>query len=309
MQLTDSDYEVLRLEAESRGVSVETLLQEYGHLLQPEPAPVQKPVSVVEAKPAPTATPPEPVKEPTPVPEFDVLEVDEDGNVLFTADESSDSVASATMPDLPPELDETPAAAPASGVVAAQCAYCGMDPLKPAYPVPSREDKILFLHCLLGETVFKKSYAVFGGKIRFAFRMLRTTELDYLYQEAFRAQRRGLLTSSADYYTFLRGLRVYVQLAEVTTAFGIRLTLPGGLTQASSPDAAQTWDMLCPEDPENKDLTLLERIQRYINREVLRSEAVLESAKELCEEFNKLIMVLELNKNNDPFWKETDTPP
>lgn len=303
MQLSDTDYKVLELEAKAQGVSVEKLLEDLGHLLQPAPESVQP---VVAAPPQPAEPAPQPAqsRNRVDVPEIGIIETDSDTDeVLIEAD---------VMPELPPELPDEPAydETPVSdGTIGKSCPHCGLDPSQAALAVPTRADKLFFLQCLLGDTIFKKSYDVFGGKISFAFRLLRTAELDFLYREALQSYHRGLITSTADFYTYIASLRVYVQLLSVTSQFGARNTLPDGLTVDTSPDAVLTWDKVCPEGDDDTKTTLLERVQRHINAKVLRTETVLESAKTLCDQFNALVVVLEKNKMNDPFWYEIETPP
>lgn len=189
------------------------------------------------------------------------------------------------------------------------CPHCGLDPEQLALAVPTREEKLMFLHCLLGDQLFKKSYALFGGRLQLAYRMLRTAELDYLWREALQEQRRGRLMTAQDCYDYIVNLRVYVQLVSVTAMSGIKNTMPDGLTRQACPDAIQTWDELLPEPEAADGPSLLQRIQEHVNQNVLRMEAVLTSARTMCDQFNKVVVVLEMNKTSDPFWSEIETPP
>lgn len=281
MNLDEQDMAILQLEARARRVSIEQVLDE----LQAA-APATAPEAAQEL----------PKTQPDPLPDFEIA-----------ADDTA-----IPEPDLPPFESETPSDAAAQlGTIDKVCPHCGLDPTQTALAVPTKEDKLLFLHCLLGDQLFKKSYSLFGGRLQLSYRMLRTAELDFLWREALQAQRAGQLLTAQDCYAYIVNLRPYLQLDSITSTSGIRRVLPDGITRQTCPDAIQTWDELCPavEAEEGKTLPLLHRIQEYVNQHVLRVEAVLTSARTMCDQFNKVVVVLEMNKASDPFWNEIETPP
>jgi len=280
MDINEKDMALLKREAAARRIPVEQLLQEL-EVAQP---PVKSP------EPAPTQSFAE-------MPSFEISDDGEDGANV--------------EPELPPFAEEPPTdKSPALGTVTKICPHCGLNPEQTALAVPTSEDKLLFLHCLLGDQLFKKAYPLFGGRLNLAYRMLRTAELDYLWREALQEQRKGRLLTAQDCYDYIANLRVYMQLVSVTARSGIKNVLPDGITRQTCPDAVQTWDELLPRTPDVADeLPLVQRIQEYVNNNVLRMEAVLNSARTMCDQFNRVVVVLELNKANDPFWSEIETPP
>lgn len=287
MQISDSDYKLLKQEADARGISVDQLLVEIGQL--PE-LPKNEEKSLQD----------QPASQPIPRPAMPDFEI--------TEDESTGPSGVADLPLPPEEPVEPPTNTSATtGTLQQVCPHCGMSPTSPVLSTPTREDKLLFLQCLLGDTLFKKEYATFGGNVRFAFRALRTAELDLIYQEAFDLKSKNIVQTAEDFYQHVFSTRVYAQLVSVKSTFGVRHNLPDGLTRRSCPDATSTWDELCPETEAKEPLFV--RITGYINSKVLRTEPIMAAAKSFCEEFNKLIVTLELNKGNDPFWKEIETPP
>jgi hypothetical protein len=288
MEISDSDYVLLKQEAAARGISVEQLLVELGQL----------PELPKEEKPQPAHVSPEPVSRQA-MPEFEITEDDESAG--------PSGVADLPLPPEEPTEEATPQVSSGPGTLARVCPHCGVSPATPPLSTPTREDKLLFLQCLLGDTLFKKEYTAFGGNVRFAFRTLRTAELDLIYQEAFDLKSKNIIQTAEDFYQHVFSTRVYVQLLSVTSTFGIRHGLPDGLLRRICPEATSTWDELCPEN-EAKE-SLFTRITGYINSKVLRTEPIMSAAKTFCEDFNKLVVTLELNKNNDPFWKEIETPP
>jgi hypothetical protein len=181
---------------------------------------------------------------------------------------------------------------------------------------PSRQDKLFFLHCLLGDQLFSKSFSCFNGVVTFTFRSLRSAELDILYQETFLARQRGVVITAEDAATYMLGLRLYAQLCSVRVSGGSSIQLPGGLTKASSPDAAETWDMRHPIQSGTMPLlvadptkTLFTQIQDDVCAKVLKRDTLVRAARIFNDRFCSLVAHLELHMMDDPFWNEIETPP
>lgn len=319
-EINDLEFEILKRSAESRKIPVEQLLEELGKMKRTE--------SVTTERPKPqenTETPKERSRSEF-VPEFETVFIDgvEVSPDDIDATESTDGVFVMTDSDedLPPAAEtDTPDEGSLQseeklGTIVSLCPHCGMKPDEPPTTVPDRADKLLFLHCILGEQLFTKTYSCFDGAVELTFRTLRAAELDILYQETFVARRRGMLVTTEDAASHMLSLRMYAQLLSVRTSHGLRVNLPDGLTKFTSPDASKTWDSLYPVQSESSPVlesdptkTLLLQIQSHIVREVLKSDTIVRAARLFNDRFCALISAMELRILDDPFWRPTETPP
>lgn len=306
-RISDEERKLLEEVAKAKGKSLEALLVDLGHIKPPQPD--AKVEFKGQAAPAP-APAPEPT--PEPLPRFE-------DNVQT---EFEPPPPAAEEPP-PPAAEETPEA-PADETKLAPatfkqiCVQCGWDQERPTIPEPEHQDKIAFLQAVLGQKVFSKRYAVFGGNLRLTFRTLSIREIDALYQETFRAQKAGLVTTAADYYEFLNRLRLYLQLTAMSSAqTAMQIKLPEGLNRETHPGAASYWEDFLrdkgiyrepsPEQPDTP--TLLMQIQDYILTNVLTTEHLQRVVTHTCNKFNQMVVKLEASVDNPDFWKETEPQP
>lgn len=313
--ISEDEQRLLEEVAKSKGKSLAELLEDLGHNKPPatvelegtQPEPV---MPEPKYSPPPPAAPPPVVPPAAPEAVFEGLPQFENGiepeiEPPFAGEEVLEEEAE------PQEADKD-AATPAT--LRQVCVQCGWDQEQPAIPEPEQQDKIAFLHAVLGQKVFSKRYATYGNRLRMTFRTLTIREIDALYQETFRAQKREIVTTPADYYEFLNRLRLYLQLTSLSSSMtAMQIKLPEGLTRETHPDAASYWEDFLKnlgvyQDPaENKPdtPTLLMQIQDYVLGNVLKTEHLQRAVTHTCGKFNQLVVKLESCANNPDFWNET----
>lgn len=190
------------------------------------------------------------------------------------------------------------------------CKMCGWDQSIPAIPEPPHQDKIAFLQAVIGQKVFSKRYTLFGGELKVTFRTLTIKEIDALYQETFKAQKAGVIVTTADYYEYLNRLRLYLQITSMSaTSSALHIKLPDGLTEETHPGVKSYWKSFLKEQKKFDDSkSLIEQIADYVIFEVLKTEHLQRAITHECNKFNKLVAKLEACVDNPDFWKETEQP-
>ena len=297
-KLSDEEKKLLEEIAKAKGQTIEETLVDLGHSPAPE-APVtlegvlEVDTPVLTLAPAPEITQPaseQPEFKPQVVPDFDPPPADE--------------------PPAPPAADELEGTV-SSGIGSLKqiCVQCGWDQDVPTIPEPEYQDKIAFLHCVLGQKVFSKKYALFGNNLKVTFRTLTIREIDMLYQETFKAQKLGLIQTTADYYEYLNRQRLYLQLIGlISQQTAMHIRLPDGLDKSTHPDAELYWeDFLRAEKSYKEDgESLLMQVQDYIITKVLRTEQLQRTVTHTCNKFNRLVAKLESCVDDPNFWNETE---
>jgi hypothetical protein len=248
-----------------------------------------------------------------------------DNEVTFTGSKS-DALAEEPLPESAPVEEEIPLPPAAEepetanepetednepltlGSMRAVCVHCGWDQQKPTIPEPEYTEKMVFLQAILGQRLYTKTTMVFGGKLKITFRTLTVQEIDAMYQEAFRAQKAGIIVSASDYYEYLNRLRLHLQLTGLSASVGtLHITLPDGLDRSTNPDAKTVWEEFLPKK-EGESGSLLEQIQAYILSHVLKTEQLQRIITRECNQFNQLVVKLEACVDDPNFWKETEQP-
>jgi hypothetical protein len=297
-KLSDEEKKLLEEIAKANGQTIEETLVALGHGPAPEPPVTLEGVlevdePVLTLAPAPELTQPVPEQpefNPQVVPDFDPPPAEE--------------------PPTPPAADEFESRE-SSGVGSLKqiCVQCGWDQDVPTIPEPEYQDKIAFLHCVLGQKVFSKKYALFGNNLKVTFRTLTIREIDMLYQETFKAQKLGLIQTTADYYEYLNRQRLYLQLIGlISQQTAMHIRLPDGLDKSTHPDAELYWeDFLRAEKAYKEDgESLLMQVQDYIITKVLRTEQLQRTVTHTCNKFNRLVAKLESCVDDPNFWNETE---
>jgi hypothetical protein len=208
------------------------------------------------------------------------------------------------IPEAPVEEVEEPAVPGSPTLGPVICRQCGWDQAHDTVVEPSDDEKISFLHTLLGGTIFQKSYSLFGGNLNVQFRTLTVGELDSIYAEAFKAQKAGVLATSTDYYEYINRLRLSLQLS--------KLEATGAAMHHDLPVSLKLWPDFLREarntdreysDQDQETETIHEQIQRYLRDNVLRSELLQRSVTNKCNDFNRLVAKLEARVDDSDFWK------
>lgn len=305
--LSDAEKKLLAEVAKSRNMSLEDLVSQMRP--QPKAVPEQEQVAVFEAPSAPPTgsvaaarTEDDQLVGGTDIPVEPTFSPAESIPDLPTADEEPEPAAKEEIPSEPSTMKHL-------------CVHCGWDQGEPSPANPDDSDKIGYLHCVLGQKVFSKIYTKFGGNLRLQIRSLTVNEIDSLYAETFKAQQAGLIQSAPDYYEYLNRLRVYLQLVNISAQkTALHITLPDGLNPETHPDAKVHWSKFLAENgwdkrpvPEGQSPpSLAMMIMDYINTNVAKTEHLQRVITQTCNEFNRLVVKLEANVDNGPFWETAE---
>lgn len=305
-RMSDEERQVLEEVAKAKGQTLEKALIDLGHAITPAQ---DKTVSLEgQSQPEPMLAPVV-VEEPIAVTTNDDATEADDLTIEVTPD-MEPPPPPAAEDDEPEENDEPEAYNESLGTIKQICVQCGWDQDIPTIPEPEHKDKISFLQSVLGHKVFSKRYSMFGGNLRVTFRSLTVREIDTLYQEAFRAQKNGLIVTAADYYEYLNRLRLYLQIqgfSAQTTSLHIKL--PEGLSEDTHQGAASYWEPFLTEAGKFKEeVPLIKQIEDYVVEEVLKTEHLQRTITHECSKFNRLVAKLEAAVDTPDFWKETEQP-
>ena len=245
-----------------------------------------------------------PVEEPIPA-----LEIEE------TPPPVADAVPESSTPPPPPpplvdaeaEEEEVQADIPAdstgSNPPMQTCPHCNWDMSLPVIAEPTYDEKMGFLHSVLGQKTFTHQYEIFGGKVVVRFRTLTTKEMDIIYQQVFAERETGEITTIQDYWEKVNRYKLYLQLTYLAAVDGsFTHSLPEGYSPESNPHATEYHKF----KPANPDHTYLPEIENHVLEEVLRTETIQRSVNTICARFNRLVAKLEAMIDNSDFWNATE---
>jgi hypothetical protein len=300
-KMSEEERQLLEEVAKAKGQTLEQALIELGHIKPPVP---EQPV-VFAGKSEPKPEPPLTV---APAPEY---RPEQDPVVEFVP-----QVVPEFEPPPPPAAEFSPGSDDEEGSVSSGtgtlhqvCIQCGWDQDVPTIPEPEYQDKIGFLHSVLGHKVFTKRYSLFGGHLKLTLRTLTLREIDVLYQETFKAQKLGLIQTSADYYEYLNRQRLYLQLIGlVSQQTALHIKLPEGLSPEVHPEAVSYWETYLRSENAYKEdgESLMMQVQEYVVDKVLRTEHMHRAVTHTCNKFNRLVAKLEACVDDPNFWNETE---
>lgn len=196
----------------------------------------------------------------------------------------------------------------ADGVMLSHCPHCSWDLAVPDGEEPPYQDKIGFLHALLGDRPYVKQYQLFSGNVLVTFRTLTIKELDQVYKQAFEDRQAGRITSEVDYYERLNRYRLMLQLQEFRAdgPDGFVKDLPDGYSASTNPHSTGHWVKAEQEADFAPNETGLPQIEAWMIDEVLKTEAVFRVVNNTCNRFNRLTSKLEAMADNSDFWKPTE---
>jgi hypothetical protein len=219
-----------------------------------------------------------------------------------------------SSPSFPPPLQEGPEILPEEDVAEGEalsaggtselqnCPHCGWDMGLPTIAEPTYDEKMGFLHSVLGQKTFVHQYELFGGKVIVRFRTLTTKEMDVIYNQVFRERESGAVTTIQDYWEKVNRYRLYLQLTYLSAVDGsFTHTLPDGYSSDANPHADSHYDF----KPANPDDSYLPEIEQHVLEEVLRTETIQRSINTMCARFNRLVAKLEAMIDNSDFWEAT----
>ena len=254
---------------------------------------------------ASAASSPEPAPIPVSVPQPDTPEP------AVVAPEIKETILE--VPDEPPALEDVPPVAneessSPTGDAGEQsqllnCPHCSWDLSMPALVEPDHEEKLSFLHSVLGQKPFTKQYDMFGGQVVVRFRTLSTKEMDVIYRAVFKQREKGEIVTAQDYWEKVNRYRLYLQLSYLASTDGsFTHTLPDAYSEETNPHGTDYWEF----SSYDSEVGYLDNIEDKILTEVLRTETIQRSIANYCARFNRLVSKLEVMVDNPNFWKETE---
>ena len=183
------------------------------------------------------------------------------------------------------------------------CPHCGWDLALQTIAEPGHDEKMGFLHSVLGQKTFIQQYELFGGKVVVRFRTLTTKEMDVIYNYVFKQRESGEIETIQDYWEKVNRYRLYLQVIYLASTDGsFTHQLPDGYSKESNAHATEHWNFPA-YDPE---VGYLDQIEDQILKEVLRTESIQRTISTYCARFNRLVSKLEVMIDNPDFWKETE---
>tara|TARA_R110000824_G_scaffold29652_12_gene98502 strand:+ start:1191 stop:2285 length:1095 start_codon:yes stop_codon:yes gene_type:complete len=218
--------------------------------------------------------------------------------------------AEASGPPAPPPLIDTEEEAPIDVPLAAggelelqTCPHCSWDMNMPAIAEPSYDEKMGFLHSVLGQRNFTHQYEIFGGKVVIRFRTLTTKEMDIIYQQVFAERESGEITTIQDYWEKVNRYKLYLQLTYLAAVDGsFTHVLPEGYSPEANPHADECYKFKAA----HPDHSYLPEIEKHVLEGVLRTETIQRSVNTICVRFNRLVAKLEAMIDNSDFWNATE---
>jgi hypothetical protein len=183
------------------------------------------------------------------------------------------------------------------------CPHCNWDLSKQTIVEPDQDEKMGFLHSVLGQKPFIQQYDLFGGKVIVRFRTLTTKEMDTIYNVVFQQRESGAVTTIQDYWEKVNRYRLYLQLTYLASSDGsFTHTLPDSYSKETNPSGEHFWDFAgIPEDMER-----FNKVENTLLTDVLRTETIQRTISNYCARFNRLVSKLEVMIDSPDFWSETE---
>ena len=213
----------------------------------------------------------------------------------------------ATMAATPPPIDPPPkiAAQPETPVVPAAvdealmpamafmpfCPRCGWD-MRQKYDVNATDrDKEDFVACLLGNTRFKRTFELFGGKLRVTLRALLTEETKAIYKQLIIDQQQEVVNSEAEWFAQMMDYRLACSVESLADKDGKLISVV--------PEMAEMPFM---PDKGNPLSTPLVATLDYVNTKVLAQEVTKRLVGTHLRQFQRLVEALEAMALEPSFW-------
>jgi|694.fasta_scaffold49167_3 hypothetical protein len=215
----------------------------------------------------------------------------DDRDTTEAATEKTETTATAAAPveekvavaPAPPAPSPTPVNGPPF------CPRCGWDMKQKFEITPTDADKEEFLIALLGGQRFRRTYELFGGKVRVTFRSMLAEENKAIYRQLVIDQQAKKIATEAEWFVQMMDYRLACSLDEMTT-------LDGKLV-ASVPEVALVSPL--PESDENNPL--VQQLSK-INKDVLAQEVTRRLVGAHLRRFQRLLETLEAQALDPSFW-------
>ena len=231
------------------------------------------------------------------------LEVVDDRAAQESASGPAES-APAKTEDAPAQTEKDPAPAPAApgetetalaafspAPVIPFCPRCGWNMRQKFESVPTERDKEDFLATILGNSRFRKTYELFGGKIVITLRSLMAEENRLIYRQLVLDQADKQVATEAEWYLRFQDYRLACSLERVATAAGKvlaeipELNVSGFKTSETEPFATPIPAQL-----------------QFVNKTALGHEATRRLIAQNLSNFQRLVEAMEAMALEPSFW-------
>lgn len=171
------------------------------------------------------------------------------------------------------------------------CPRCNCN-LTTKLPEPPMQDKQAYVAAVLGDQVFKKTYNLFGGRVRITFRALTSARGELAYNQVAHEVRVGL--SHDPSYRQLMLYRMVLALDSIETQ-------GSGLM-----DIGEQVDSFLDDPTESEEVKWFDALPIIVKRlqqvDLLRSESVWRACRACFDNFNALVDDLDARAENSDFW-------
>lgn len=171
------------------------------------------------------------------------------------------------------------------------CQRCGWDTSLPHDVKITDEDKENFLISVLGNSRFKKTYSLFGGRMIVHFRGVTADENEQVYRQIALDQQSGVIETRGEWVVKLLNYRMVCALEKVTTS--------DGLVLHEFPELDTT--------KKDKDQTTILPAYDKLAATVLAQEPTRRLLGVHLREFSRLTEALEAMALEPSFWKGIDS--
>lgn len=171
------------------------------------------------------------------------------------------------------------------------CPHCGWDTRNTDLTEVTDTDKIDFVQSILGGIRFKKTYNLFGDKLRITFRTLTTAESDMAYKQIIidsqKDIRNRVIGDTSFYWKTLMAYRALMAVEKIESAYNV-VEVPPIMEIESDP----------VEEPNTKVFALFDSLVE----QVMPSEAIRNAIAHTYTEFNSLCEKLQSMAESKDFW-------
>lgn len=171
------------------------------------------------------------------------------------------------------------------------CPHCGWDTRKEDLTEVTNEDKMKFVQTILGGLRFKKTYELFGGKLRVTFRTLTTAESDMAYKQIITDSQKDIRNNSIGdtsfYWKTLMAYRAIMAIEKVESDYSVVEVPPIAEIEADPPEGTNT-----------KVFAIFDSIVD----QVMPSEAMRNAIAHMYTEFNSMCEKLQSMAESKDFW-------
>lgn len=171
------------------------------------------------------------------------------------------------------------------------CPRCGWD-MRQKYDVNVTDrDKEDFVACLLGNTRFKRTFEILGGKLKVTLRALLTEETKAIYKQLIIDQQQGVVNSEAEWFAQMMDYRLACSVESLADKDGKLISVV--------PEMAE---MPFTPDKDNPLATPLAATLDYVNTKVLAQEVTKRLVGTHLRQFQRLVEALEAMALEPSFW-------